>query len=102
RVGINPVRMFRYGMDPRAFSQDVMIKKPVILLRSHAGAPVADFWPQGEKLRLYLRSLQKLDFLKMASIQEGELALDLDGRERFPLLTRLEGWLINDNPDTLL
>ncbi len=102
RVGINPVRMFRYGMDPRAFSQDVMIKKPVILLRSHAGAPVADFWPQGEKIRLYLRSLQKLDFLKMASIQEGELALDLDGRERFPLLTRLEGWLINDNPDTLL
>jgi len=102
RIGINPIRMFRYGMDPRAFSQDIMIKKPVVLIRTAPGAPARDAWPQGEKIRLYLHNLQRLDFLKMASIQEGAVALERDGREPFPLITGLKGWLINENPDTLL
>ena len=102
RIGINPVRMFRYGMDPRAFSQDIMIKKPVVLIRPAPGSPAGELWPQGEKIRHYLHNLQKLDFLKMASIQEGEVALERNGREAFPLITGLKGWLINENPDTLL
>jgi hypothetical protein len=101
RIGFNPFSFLRYGMQPQALSQDIMAKRLHIMVRASAGSGQGVMLPQSGQIREYLRNLQKLDFLKMISIQEGEIALELPGRETLSLISGLEGWLITESQETL-
>ncbi len=96
RIGFNPFHIIRHGFQPRAFSQDVMVKKPSILIRSQDQPAQEGLFPRSEQIRLYLRKMQQLEFLKRMSVLDGEIGLELSSRERLAIVNGLEGWLISD------
>ena len=93
RLGLAPLHLLRHGLQPRAFTRDVMIKKPVVIFHAAAGRDSLAPPMRLDQLHDYLRGALQLDLVERLSIIGGEIRLEIPGREGLTLASHLEGWI---------
>lgn len=100
RIGFNPLHVLRYGPQSRAFSQDLFIKRPRLVLYPKNTQDSLRV-PVEVQLRQQLERLKALHRVNRLSILDGEIDLTLQDGRTFNLVHHLEGWLSKTGQDKI-
>lgn len=100
RIGFNPLHLLRYGAQARAFSQDLFIKQPRLVIHANT-LPDSLQAPLEEQIRHLLERVKSIKFINRLSLLDGEIAyVGLDGKSA-KIMRDLEGWMSKTGQDQI-